>query len=321
MTAVLAVDLGKTGCRAVLWPDGAAAPALFREGPGAPGLAARGGVEAACAAVVEVCRALLKPATGTGYSLCVGAAGALAARSAARELGHQLLAELPVENVAVCSDATACHAGALGGGPGVVLAAGTGSVAVGLSRSGRLVRVDGWGPVLGDAGSGGWIGSAGLRAALRDHDGRGPATGLRSAAVSMFGELEALAAVVSQSNNPARLAGGFVAEVVRLAGEGDPVASRIIADAAEALAETIIAAGRRLDEPLVTVAVAGGLSVIGAVLWSPVRHLLEDCEVALRWQDALGGPLEGARLLASTRGTAHESTIDRVARHAPTVPR
>jgi glucosamine kinase len=319
MTAVLAVDLGKTGCRAALWPDGAATPALVREGPGAPGLAARGGAEAARAAVVGVCGSLL--GTGTGYSLCVGAAGALAARSAARELGHRLLAELPVENVAICSDSTTCHAGALGGGPGVVLAAGTGSVAVGLSRSGRLVRVDGWGPVLGDAGSGGWIGAAGLRAALRDHDGRGPATGLRPAAVSMFGELEGLAAVVSQSDNPAQLAGGFVAEVVRLADEGDPVAARIIADAAEALAETIIAAGRRLEEPLLAVAVAGGLSQTGPVLWNPVRQLVESCEVALRWQDALGGPLEGARLLARTRGTAHESTIDRAARHAPMVPR
>jgi N-acetylglucosamine kinase-like BadF-type ATPase len=274
-------------------------------------------------AVVGVCGSFLDAATAdiAGYSLCVGAAGALAARSAARELGHRLLAELPVGDVAVCSDSTTCHAGALGGRPGVVLAAGTGSVAVGLSRSGRLVRVDGWGPVLGDAGSGGWIGAAGLRAALRDHDGRGPATGLRLAAVSMFGDIEGLAAIASQSDSPAQLAGGFVAEVVRLAEEGDQVAARIIADAAEALAETIIAAGRRLDEPLVTLAITGGLAAIGPVLWDPVRHRLQNCEVALRWQDALGGPLEGARLLARTHGTAHESTIDRAARSAPMFPR
>ncbi|MYS50866.1 ATPase, partial [Streptomyces sp. SID6013] len=80
------------------------------------------------------------------------------------------------------SDAVTAHAGALGGRAGVVLAIGTGSVAVGIGADGTYARVDGWGPLLGDDGSGARIGTAGLRAALRAHDGRGPATALLDAA-------------------------------------------------------------------------------------------------------------------------------------------
>ncbi|MCV6971956.1 ATPase, partial [Mycobacterium bohemicum] len=108
----------------------------------------------------------------------VGAAGALAAPRAARALGEALLAAMGVERVAVTSDAVLAHAGALDGAldgePGVV----TGAVALAIGADGALRTADGWGPLLGDEGGGAWIGAAGLRAALRAHDGRGPATAL-----------------------------------------------------------------------------------------------------------------------------------------------
>lgn len=213
MTAVLAVDLGKTGCRAVLWtgPDSPEHP--VREVPGAPGLAESGGVDAAVAAVTAAAAFGDELASGLPSgrldAVCVGAAGAAADPAAARSLAELLLDALPTDEVAVTSDAVTAHAGALGGGAGVVLAAGTGSVTVGIGEGGTFARVDGWGPWLGDEGSGAWIGRAGLRAALRSHDGRGPATALTGAAADRYGDLDRLPAAVGHSANPARLTATF----------------------------------------------------------------------------------------------------------------
>ena len=77
---ILAVDLGKTSCRA-------AAAGRRAEGPGAPGLAAPGGVRAAEAAILSVAREL-----GRADDVIVGAAGALASPQATRALGDALLA-------------------------------------------------------------------------------------------------------------------------------------------------------------------------------------------------------------------------------------
>ena len=172
---ILAVDLGKTSCRA-------AAAGRRAEGAGAPGLATPDGVRAAEAAILAVAREL-----GPVDEVIVGAAGALAAPDAARALGHALLASLRAERVAVTSDAVIAHAGALNGQPGVVLIVGTGVVALAIDADGALRTADGWGPWLGDEGGGAWIGAAGLRAALRAHDGRGPSTTLLDAARARFG--------------------------------------------------------------------------------------------------------------------------------------
>ena len=120
----------------------------------------------------------------------MGAAGALAAPGAARALADALLASLRAQRIAVTSDAVIAHAGALGGEPGVVLVAGTGVVALAIDANGALRTADGWGPWLGDEGGGAWIGAAGLRAALRAHDGRGPSTTLLDAASARFGAPE-----------------------------------------------------------------------------------------------------------------------------------
>ena len=77
---ILAIDLGKTSCRA-------AARGRRSEGPGAPGLAAPGGMRAAEAAILAVAREFDPP-----DEVIVGAAGALAAPDAARALGDALLA-------------------------------------------------------------------------------------------------------------------------------------------------------------------------------------------------------------------------------------
>ncbi len=269
---ILAIDLGQTSCRA-------AAGGRRAEGAGAPGLAAPGGVRAAEAAILAVAREL-----GPINEVIVGAAGASAAPDAARALGDALLVSLRAERVAVTSDAVIAHAGALGGKPGVVLIAGTGVVALAIDADGALRTADGWGSWLGDEGGGAWIGAAGLRAALRAHDGRGPSTALLEAARARFGAPETW---------PAQLAGAaavasFAPEV--LAAAGDAAALAVVSAAAEALAATARAVGNG------PVAMVGGLAGIAAL-----RERLD-------LVPAVGDALDGALRL----GAIHEPHLIRV---------
>src|SRR5262245_33131411 len=73
-------------------------------------------------------------------------------------------------NVHVISDAEAAYRGALGDTPGVLLLAGTGSMALGRNASGRWARAGGLGPLLGDEGSAFWIGREWLRTSTREKD-------------------------------------------------------------------------------------------------------------------------------------------------------
>ena len=206
------------------------------------------GVRAGRAAILAVAGGL-----GPVEEVIVGAAGALAAPEAARALGEALLSSLRAERVAVTSDGVIAHAGALDGKPGVVLIAGTGVVAIAIGADGSLRTADGWGPWLGDEGGGAWIGAAGLRAALRALDGRGPPTALVDAARTRFGPQRTWPA---QLNGAAALA-SFAPDV--LAAENDPAAADIVSAAAGALAATARAAG---DGP---VALVGGLAEVKAL--------------------------------------------------------
>ena len=79
------------------------------------------------------------------------------------------------------TDAASAHAGAFALAPGIVLSAGTGAICLGINDGDERYYSDGWGPILGDEGSGYWIGQETLRAICRSCDGREPKTSLSSA--------------------------------------------------------------------------------------------------------------------------------------------
>ena len=243
---------------------------------------------------------------------CIGAAGALAAPEAARELAARLGASLPARKTAVASDAVVSHAGALAGGPGVVLAVGTGSVAIAIAPDGTMHRADGWGPWLGDEGGGAWLGLHGLRAALRAADGRGPATTLRKAAEARFGPLSGLAARVEGNVSSPCLVASFAGDVARAARAGDVVATGLLRQAVAALAGTVQAAASHLtDGAPVRVAVVGGLLGLGPVFTEPLFEALRDGTRTLDVVPALGTALDGARLLAVRADTLYERNLVR----------
>jgi N-acetylglucosamine kinase-like BadF-type ATPase len=179
-------------------------------------------------------------------------------RPGARDEVHPLLTPLANE-IRLTNDAE-LNFGALPRGVGVVLIAGTGSIAFGRDSSGATSRAGGWGHIFGDEGSGYDLGRRALRAAARAADGRGPATTLLPRILAAW-ELDQPMAMIGRAHGAADKA-----EIAALAGivftaakDGDAEARAIIRQAALDLAKTAVAAAAPLKFDAVPLALAGGL--------------------------------------------------------------
>src|SRR3989449_1675461 len=110
-------------------------------------------------------------------AICLGIAGVDRPQDAEAVRGIMKRIGFKVRTLVVNDALVALTAGA-GDAPGVVLIAGTGSIAYGRNSGGYAARAGGWGHILGDEGSGFWIGRRALAAVMRQSDGRGPTTAL-----------------------------------------------------------------------------------------------------------------------------------------------
>jgi N-acetylglucosamine kinase-like BadF-type ATPase len=297
--AALAVDAGQTEIRAALVDQGrgphtAVAPGVLRMGT-------RVGPEEVAASVLAAVAALgplPEPAPPAG----VGLSGFEAIGEADLDrLAHLLRDDLRVERLAIASDALTALLGALGSRDGAVVAAGTGTACLGRKGQ-RLAKVDGWGSLLGDAGSGFAIGRAGLDAALREFDGRGGSPRLMRAAKHHFGTIEGLPERVHAAAVPTRAIAAFAADVAREAAAGDERALAILADAGRELANTVCAALHRLFDPgePALVSYTGNVFRAGTPILAAFTQ-----EVAARRPNTTvvppgGDPLAGAGVLAET---------------------
>ena len=305
---VLAVDLGKTGCRLVHVADHADDDAV-RTGraPGVVGLAGVGGV----AQVVDAVEAAARDA-GLGESdrvqaIAVGLVGYHAAAHLRDELAHRL-ARRWGGLVVLASDVTTTHVGAFDGGPGAVLAAGTGAVALAVDAAGRTSVHDGWGFLLGDDGSGYAVGRAGLRAALLHAEGRGGSAQLAERARERFGELVSLPAVVHGTEHSSSLIASFAKDVAAAAAAGDGCSQQIWREAGQALAATAVACRDSVDGTL-PICLAGGLADVGDMLTQPFTDAVGG-DVRTPAGSSLDGALRLARM--ATTGGVPEHLADLV---------
>lgn len=293
-TTVVAVDQGKSGTRAEARVD---------SGASVHSAASRGselgtsGIDAVVDAVVGL--RLPRPPD----VVSVGTTAAPETTEERHAVAAELRARLGAARVLVTEDAVTAHLGAFHGTPGVVVSAGTGAIAL-WSDGAACVRVDGWGPILGDHGSGADIGATGLRAAFSAMDGRGPATALVEPARAHLGGLGLDAArKLHASANPTEVVADFAVAVIRAAEAGDPVAAAIITRAAGDLATSAALAAReplaRGDRP--RCCAVGQLMRAPALRAAFVRRATE---LGLVVADAPAGSLAGAMFLATTGPTA-----------------
>ena len=234
--------------------------------------------------------------------ICLGLTGAPRATEDRARLAKKLRSNLDAGEVCLGPDMVTSHAGALRGKPGVVLAAGTGVVCLGIAPNGVWAQGDGHGFLLGDDGSGFAIGQAGLRAVLRELDGRGPVTAMSAAAELQFGPLAFLSSIIYRSDTFVSDIAGFAPHVARAARGGDPVARRIWSFAAEQLAQTASAVVQRtfIDSEPASVAVScvGQLFCVSDLLATPFQAALERICPAADVQPAMGDGLDGAAAIA-----------------------
>ncbi|EHN79548.1 ATPase [Streptomyces sp. NRRL WC-3753] len=296
----LAVDSGGSGLRVVVGTVGGDPGPLGRRVSREPVRTGPRGIDPGhlLAQLLPMARALTEE-TGVARlgTVVVGAAGLATLGDALRaELPGALARELGVRTVALAADAVTAYVGALGPRAGAVVAAGTGLIAVGTDLS-RWHRADGWGHLLGDCGSGAWIGRAGLEAALRAHDGReGGSARLLARAEARFGPAAGLPGqVYPRSDRPAVLA-SFAPEVAACAA-ADRVAAGILRAAARHMADSAAAVCPAGGEP--RVAVTGGLLRMGDPLLVPLGEELAKRLPQARRTTAEGDPLDGSVRIAT----------------------
>lgn len=169
----------------------------------------------------------------------------------------------------VVNDALVALAAGAGDEPGVVVIAGTGSIAYGRNSGDRAARAGGWGYLLGDEGSGFWIGRRALSAIVRAADGRGPATALTGLVMTHLNLVRPSDLIHQTYYRDLRRGAiaGLAPLVERARAEGDPVASDLLQQAARELAAAASSVVTRLDmrgEVFPTI-LAGG--IFKAVPW------------------------------------------------------
>lgn len=294
---LVAADAGGTKTAAVA----ARGAETFARVTGPGGAVQPGRALAAATAIADAARrALARAGALRADVLVVGAAGV--GREPERgELASALRAERIAPRVEVVTDIELLRADAFADGAGVVLAAGTGSIALGRDAEGAARRAGGYGWRMSDEGSGYWIGRAALARLTEERDGRAAASGLGAAvlAAARAADFDALVRWGARASTAevAALAPG----VLGLAVAGDAAAVAIVDAAADALAALARAAALAPRAPALPVALAGGLLAPDLPLRERVRArlaALPAVEVRPEPPDALAGGLRLARALA-----------------------
>ena len=232
--------------------------------------------------------------------LCVGVAGA--GREPERDaLWQALVARELADDTVVHPDFSIALDDAFGDGPGVLLISGTGSAAFGRGPAGTIARCGGWGPVMGDEGSGAWIGRRALSIVTASSDGREPDTALIGAVLTaaQVNDPQQLVAWAAQAT-PALLA-TLAPVVTSVADTGDLRANALISLAVEELVLHVRALARQLfgDERAATpVAFTGGMLTKGTTLRKRLEQRLRSAvpgaQLIPSEVDAARGAVRGA---------------------------
>jgi N-acetylglucosamine kinase-like BadF-type ATPase len=210
--------------------------------------------------------------------------------------------ELPCDELVLLHDAVIAHAGAFEGGPGVVVIAGTGSVAYGRNARGETVTVGGWGYLFGDEGSAFWFARRAIEDAIRDEDSekKNPAA---DALLKHFNcpSLHALVRSFYAGEISRTAFAHFARAMIEAgAGAGDASATRYVQQAAQALADLAVRTMARAGMQSGPLAFLGGMTK-GAVMKDAIASAVREAAPGAQQVEPLADAAAGALLLARTR--------------------
>ncbi|GAC1543699.1 MAG: BadF/BadG/BcrA/BcrD ATPase family protein [Candidatus Velthaea sp.] len=294
----IGVDAGGTGTTAALSSDGV----FIREGRGPGANATSVGIDDAADAILQAIRAAahgVKPDT-----IYVGAAGA--GRPEVASALERLIESAYAPALIVVTDDTAIALRSrIPQGPGIVLIAGTGSVAYAENGETRI-RVGGLGYLLGDEGSAFALGLAAVKLYGRVLDGRATrdeTSDLAARAVGADDRAALLAAIYGARFNPATIA-SLAPSIIAFAGKGNRASTKIVQEASKELADLVKATAKLagLSDASPSVALAGGLlrenSLLTFLLETRINGDLPGAAIVRGGEEAVRGALRLAEALS-----------------------
>lgn len=204
------------------------------------------------------------------------------------------------DEIRIVPDAEIALTDAFGDSAGILVIAGTGSIAYGRNQTGEMARCGGWGPAFGDEGSGTWIGRRALGIVAAAADGREAATALTGAILTaaQVNEPHELIPWAAAADNAAIAA---LAPVVFNTAQTDPRANALVDLAVEELVLHVRALARQLfgdDRASFGVALAGGLLSRGSMLRTKLEHRLKSSVPGAHIRSEEVVPARGAVRLA-----------------------
>lgn len=228
---------------------------------------------------------------------------------------RRLQLEFGVKRLVVADDAVTSYLGALGSRAGVVVAIGTGLVAIGHGDNGEWARVDGVGAMVGDEGSGWWIGRQGLISALSAADGReGGSRRLLAAAERRYGSSVTIPQTIAGSTSPIAAVADFARNVAEAAHDGDTAALAIWDQASNFIGRAIAAAASRAGvTSAVGYALVGGISRSADLLEPGLAQYLERSLRSAERILPFGNSLDGASKLPALADAGALGSLARIA--------
>lgn len=307
MGYLLGIDGGGTRTTACLADDRLSILARTQAGPSNP---IKVGVARAQRELARACHQALREAHARPAELdavCAGLAGGSSTIS--RRMLRWLRKEFPARAHTLTTDAAITLAAALGEQEGAVVIAGTGSIAYGRDRHGRILRVGGWGSLFDDAGSGYDIGRKAIASALRAYDGRAKATRL---ADSLCRELQLgeITEVIDKPLTALQIAALFPV-VQQQALAADAVARGLCRGAADDLAELALTMLKQLGRQgqAVRVICSGGIfkssPFIRRAFVRRVHQSVPRARISLLRREPVMGALLLASKLAKPQASKH----------------
>lgn len=228
---------------------------------------------------------------------CIGAAGA--GRPEIRERLRRILAELLSADLRIAGDMEIALEAAFPSSRGVVVIAGTGSIAYGRNAQDQTARAGGWGFAVSDEGSGHWIGRAAVAAALRAED-QGQHAALLDAVGKLWGKSSQEEIVLAANATPPPDFAALFPVVLSVADHGDVAARGVLSRAGAELSSLAKIVIQRLfpEGSLVPLAMSGGVfassSLVREVFYNSLRS---QCPSATL-NDGIVEPVQGALAMA-----------------------